>query len=110
MYKRQVLPNPNGSIPRNRFTGEPGFDKFIMKRYSIGYLFEHAFTDQLKLRNSVRYFHADSTYFSTDIWQLQADQRHTADRGAMPRWDRSSAVVTDTSLQYDCLLYTSRCV
>ncbi|MGE7084175.1 TonB-dependent siderophore receptor [Achromobacter xylosoxidans] len=96
-----VLPNPNGRIPRNRFTGEPGFDKFIMKRYSIGYLFEHAFTDQFKLRNSVRYFHADSTYFSTDIWQLQADQRHTADRGAMPRWDRSSAVVADTSLQYD---------
>lgn len=96
-----VLPNINGKIPRNRYTGEPGFDKFVMKRYSVGYLFEHAFTDQLKLRNSVRYFHADSTYFSTDIWQLQADQRHTADRGAMPRWDRSSAVVADTSLQYD---------
>ncbi len=96
-----VLPNVNGRIPRNRYTGEPGFDKFVMKRYSIGYLFEHAFTDQLKLRNSLRYFHADSTYFSTDIWQLQADQRRTADRGAMPRWDRSFAAVTDTSLQYD---------
>ncbi|HDV5878134.1 TPA: hypothetical protein RJE42_002805, partial [Staphylococcus aureus] len=58
-----VLPNINGKIPRNRYTGEPGFDKFVMKRYSVGYLFEHAFTDQLKLRNSVRYFHADSTYF-----------------------------------------------
>ncbi|WP_419342139.1 TonB-dependent siderophore receptor [Achromobacter sp. PD1] len=96
-----VLPNVNGRIPRNRFTGEPGFDKFNMERYSIGYLFEHAFNSQLKLRNSARYFHADSTYHSTDIWQLAPDQRWTADRGAMPRWDRSSALISDTSLQYE---------
>ncbi len=95
-----VLPNVNGRIPRNRFTGEPGYDKFNLDRYSIGYLFEHEFNDQWKLRNSVRYFHAQNEFDYTWGWGLSSDQRSTADRGAQDRWDRSSAVVTDTTLQY----------
>ena len=95
-----VLPNPNGRIPRERFTGEPGLDEFKMKRYSVGYLFEHAFSSQLKLRHNLRYINAKSDYGSTDIWQLMPDGRRTADRGFSPRVDRSSAVSTDTSLQY----------
>ena len=80
-----VLPNPNGRIPRNRFTGEPGLDEFKMKRYSVGYLFEHAFTSQLKLRHNLRYINAKSDYGSTDLWQLMPDGRRTADRGFSPR-------------------------
>ena len=71
-----------------------------MKRYSVGYLFEHAFTSQLKLRHNLRYINAKSDYGSTDLWQLMPDGRRTADRGFSPRVDRSSAVSTDTSLQY----------
>ena len=50
---------------------------------------------------------------------LAADQRSSAFRGGTLRWERSSSVVADTSLQYrgthggiehTCLLYTSRCV
>lgn len=95
-----VLPNVNGRIPRSRFTGEPGYDNFKLERYSVGYLLEHAFNDQWKLRNSVRYFHAQNKYDYTWGWGLSSDQRSTADRGAQDRWDRSSDVVTDTSLQY----------
>ena len=75
-------------------------DEFKMKRYSVGYLFEHAFSSQLKLRHNLRYINAKSDYGSTDIWQLMPDGRRTADRGFSPRVDRSSAVSTDTSLQY----------
>lgn len=95
-----ILPNPNGRIPRERFTGEPGYDKFDLERYSVGYLFEHAFNDQVKLRNSLRYMHASNEYRSVWISGLQDDGRTTAYRGAAPRWDRSSGVVSDTSLQY----------
>lgn len=95
-----LLPNINGQIPRNRFIGEAGRDKFDLDRYSIGYLFEHAFSEKLKLRNSMRYYNAKSSYFSTDGWGLSADQRSVVERYYQPRWDRSSAFVTDTSLQY----------
>ena len=98
--KGTLLPNVNGRIPRSRFTGEPGYDKFELERYSVGYLFEHAFDDRWKLRNSLRYFHAQNEYNYAWGWGLSSDERSTAFRGAQDRWDRSSAVVTDTSLQY----------
>jgi iron complex outermembrane receptor protein len=95
-----VLPNPNGRLSRSRFTGEPGFDRFELERYGIGYLFEHAFDERFTLRNTLRYQHAENAYNYTWGWGLSADQRSTAARGASERWDRSSAVVSDTSLQY----------
>ena len=95
-----ILPNINGRLPRNLFVGEPGYDKFELNRFSTGYLFEHAFNDRVKLRNSLRYMKADNEYASIWISGLAADQRTTAYRGVAPRWDRSSAVVSDTSLEY----------
>lgn len=95
-----VLPNINGQISRKRFTGEPGFDKFKLERYSIGYLFEHAFNEQWKLRNSLRYYHAENEYNYTWGWGLAANQRTTQFRGVNQRVDASSSVISDTSLQY----------
>lgn len=96
-----ILPNANGRIPRNRFIGEPGYDKFDNTQYSFGYLFEHAFSDKLKLRNSVRYYHADNNFPSIWASGLQDDMRTTAFRGAQDRKDRSYGVAMDTSLQYN---------
>lgn len=95
-----VNPNPNGRIKRDLFTGEPSYDKFDLKRYSVGYLFEHAFNEQLKLRNNVRYYRAANEYNSSNIWQLSSDQRTTSSRGAQDREDTSTAITADTSLQY----------
>lgn len=50
-----LLPNPNGQIPTNRFVSEPGFDEYIMRRASIGYLFEHRFASAWTVRQNVRY-------------------------------------------------------
>ncbi|MBB1650689.1 MAG: TonB-dependent siderophore receptor [Delftia acidovorans] len=95
-----IFPTIYGKIPRNRFTGEPGYSKFDVERYSIGYLFEHAFNDKLKLRNSLRYFHANSDFPQVWVSGLAADQRTSAFRGGTLRWERSSSLVADTSLQY----------
>ncbi|CAB3645358.1 TonB-dependent siderophore receptor [Achromobacter pestifer] len=95
-----IFPTIHGKIPRNRFTGEPGYSKFDMERYSVGYLFEHAFNDQITLRNSLRYFHSNSDFPQVWVSGLAADQRTSAYRGGTLRWERSSAIVADTSLQY----------
>lgn len=49
--------NPNGPLPRSRYTGEPG-DYYKPTMFSVGTLFEHAFSENLKLRNSLRYYRA----------------------------------------------------
>ncbi|MEH2071693.1 MAG: TonB-dependent siderophore receptor [Nostoc sp.] len=48
-----VLPNPNGRIPRNRFTGEPDgvLDTSIVR---VGYRLEHQFSDNWSLQNAFR--------------------------------------------------------
>lgn len=48
-----VLPNPNGSIPRNRLSSEP--DYFIAQTIArVGYRFEHQFSDNWSLQNAFR--------------------------------------------------------
>ncbi len=94
-----LLPNINGPLSRSLYVGEPSHDKFVVARYSVGYLFEHGFSDTLKLRHSLRYFHTNVDYPGTFISVLGPDQR-TVDRSASDRQDRSASVVADTSLQY----------
>lgn len=94
-----VKANPNGQVPRSRFIGEPDFDKFDNKRGSIGYLFEHAFDEQLKLRHNLRlYSQANARPFSY-LAGLNPDLR-SIQRGTAMVEDSSNAINTDTSLEY----------
>ena len=68
--------------------------------YSVGYLFEHAFDSQLKLRQRLRYFDHKEDTKATWTDELDADQR-TLNRWNEHRRDRSSTLTSDTSLQYD---------
>jgi iron complex outermembrane recepter protein len=95
-----LLSNSNGRLPSNRYLGEPDIDKYDNKRYSVGYLYEHAFNDTLKLRHSLRYFHNQNDYVNTWIGELDSDERTTLSRGVNKRHDESSATAADTSLQY----------
>jgi len=52
--------NPNGMIPTSRFTGEPGFDKYDLTQYGVGYLFEHNLSNAWTIRQNVRYAHLDN--------------------------------------------------
>lgn len=53
--KGTVLPNPNGKISPNTYLGDPTQDKVKVTEGRIGYNFEHSFSDQWSLYNSVRY-------------------------------------------------------
>ena len=96
-----INPNPNGNIPRNRFTGEPGEDSYESKNTSIGYLFDHSFNEQLSIHHSINYFNADVVMPSHWIWGLQNDMRHTASRGFNDRQDKSSVLTSDTYINFD---------
>jgi iron complex outermembrane recepter protein len=57
-----LLPNPNGQIPRDRFVGEPDFDKFEKTQFAVGYLFEHHVSDAWSVRQNLRYGRMDLDY------------------------------------------------
>lgn len=94
-----LAPNPGGRIPRNVFTGEPGYSEYDNTRYSVDYLFEHAFNDRLKLRHSLRYLKSGNDYPSVSLGNLDADGR-TISRSAQDRQDDSSGLSSDTSLSW----------
>jgi iron complex outermembrane recepter protein len=50
-----ILPNPNGEIPISRWVGDPDVEGDVINASSLGYRFDHRFTDWLVLRNAFRW-------------------------------------------------------
>ncbi|MFQ4136758.1 TonB-dependent siderophore receptor [Nodosilinea sp. PGN35] len=69
-----VLPNPNGTIPRNRNVGEPS-DQINSTLVRVGYRLEHELSDSWTIRNSFLYNHRDYSDKRTLPGALQADNR-----------------------------------
>ncbi|PZQ52472.1 MAG: TonB-dependent siderophore receptor [Rhodovulum sulfidophilum] len=95
-----ILPNPNGKIDRNRFVGEPDYDKYDSTVWSAGYLFSHAFAPNVTLNLNGRYYRSDVDMPS--IWSnaLEADMA-TITRAAQDRTDWSEGVTSDNNLVVD---------
>jgi iron complex outermembrane receptor protein len=64
-HEGTLFAGPNGYIPVRRFAGEPGFDKYQTETGAISSLFEHSFSDGLKLRQNLRYAHVEGIYRSS---------------------------------------------
>lgn len=64
-HEGTLFAGPNGFIPVRRFAGEPGFDKYQTETGAISSLFEHSFSDGLKIRQNLRYAHVEGIYRST---------------------------------------------
>jgi len=71
-----LLDNPNGRISRNRFAGEPDYDRFDRKQFALGYQFEHRFSEALKFRQNARYAGVDTYFQAHRVEGLQADLRN----------------------------------
>ena len=73
-----VNSNPNGTISTSLFTGEPDFDRFDRTVFSLGYLFEHEFSNGIEVRQNARYSDLESdteTFFGVGF---VGDQRTLA--------------------------------
>jgi len=71
-----VLPNPNGSIPLDRFTGEPDFNDFTIEQSRLGYELDHSISDGWSIRHNVRgqvYDFAGQTIFNAGFAGNQRD-------------------------------------
>ncbi|WP_236020287.1 TonB-dependent siderophore receptor [Sabulicella rubraurantiaca] len=97
-FNGTVVPSPFGRIPRSRFTGEPSFDTFVRRQYSLGYEFEHRFNDVFTVRQNLRYGHVDGDWRQTYGLGLQPDGR-TLNRFSYESRRASSTFHVDTQLQ-----------
>ena len=60
-----ILPNPNGSIRRELFTGVPGEDETQLHHYKAQLSFEHRINETWTVRNNTRYQYADIAQLAT---------------------------------------------
>ncbi|SHL52805.1 iron complex outermembrane recepter protein [Sphingobium sp. YR657] len=97
-YSGTVLPNPNETIERDRYLGDPSFNYWDTKAFYAGYLFEHRFSDAIKLKSGLRYSESKLDYGYLYPDALQADGR-TMTRGAIRRHDDSDNLSADNNVQ-----------
>lgn len=90
---------PFGHISRHLFTGVPGYDKTDVTFWNIGYLFEHAFSDTLKVRQNLRYFESENDMPAVSLEAYDA-ATGTISRTAQDRQDNSHNILADTQLEW----------
>ncbi|WP_255436797.1 TonB-dependent siderophore receptor [Rhodanobacter sp. PCA2] len=97
-----LLYNPNGKIPRNRFTGEPGQNDYDKTLASVGYTFRHDFANGISFSQNLRYGHSnvDSRGANVGTFGLLADDR-TLVRYAFPNENHTHTFGVDNNLLYD---------
>jgi len=97
-----LLPNPNGVIPRSRYLGEPGHNRFNTTTSTIGYVFEHSLADGVKLNHRLRKFDSklDAQYFLLSGWTDGATRRQIG-RQSRAQNDDTSVLTSDTNVQFD---------
>lgn len=74
-----LLPNPNGRIPLDTFTGDLGFYDSDQTIRSISYVFDHRFSEAWQVRQNLRFSHLQASYNFLYIGDLEPDLM-TADR------------------------------
>jgi len=57
-----VLANPNGTLPRDINTGDPGYERYNHKAKSIAAFFRHDFDDHLTFRSNFRFQNNNLSY------------------------------------------------
>lgn len=93
-----VLDNPNGQIPTDFHSGDPGFDKQERSQLSLGYNLEHRFDDDLKLRQNARFMRMHGDYQILTVNSLAADN-HTLNRSAYAAEETTDTFTIDTQME-----------
>ena len=95
-----LLPNPNGKIPPNRFTGEPGQNDYDKTLMSFGYQFRHDFANGVTFTQNLRYGKADiEPSAGIGAFGLMPDQR-TLVRYLFPNENHTRTFGVDNDLLY----------
>ena len=94
-----VFGNPNGRIPLNFRVGDPTWDLWDAKTWSVGYLFNHDFNDALSFRQNLRYIKQNTNALRS--WNLLPlkDQRILNRFGMQDREDPYSWTI-DNQMQW----------
>jgi iron complex outermembrane receptor protein len=96
-----LLPSPYGTLPRERFVGEPGFDRQDTRQSSLGWLVTHRFNDGLSLHHGLRWIDSENHVRFTNLRGPSAGDPRVYERRVFDELESTRGVSTDTRLQAD---------
>lgn len=95
-----LLSSPYGKIARERFVGEPSWDKQETEQWSVSALLSHEFTDHVTLRHGTRYLDSTNDVPFIGAYSWDATNPSARDRRAYDNIVSTEGVSTDTSLEW----------
>lgn len=93
-----VKSNPNGAIPRDRFTGEPGQDPYRGYQSRVGYALTHRFDNGWTVNQNVRWQTFTLNGQLVANGQLRADNQTLRRTATDQHWD-GDTITLDTNAQ-----------
>jgi iron complex outermembrane receptor protein len=90
-----LVAGPNGTIPRNRFAGDPSTDLYQTETGALSSLFEQAFSDAVKFTQNLRYAHVDGIYRSVYANAFSTDPFLDASRTTVNRYTSNQVTPKD---------------
>jgi len=93
-----LQPNPVGELPRGVNLGEPDYNRYDREQWTLGYAFEHTFSDTLKVVQNLKYSDYSEEQLVIYGASLGADNR-TVSRFNFPSRDNLNQIAVDTRLE-----------
>ncbi|WP_245284079.1 TonB-dependent siderophore receptor [Bradyrhizobium sp. Cp5.3] len=93
-----ITPNKGSYIPTSFYSGEPSFDKTDRTFGTVGYLFEHSFNNNVKVRQNLRYTDLSTDFAVVSPNGSQPDPTNLA-RGAFTTQESIRSINVDNQLE-----------
>lgn len=94
-----LLPSPYGKLPRERFVGEPGFDRQDTTQSSFGWLLTHKLTEGVSLRHGLRWIDSENHVRFTNLNARATTDPRDYQRRAIDELETSRGISADTRVQ-----------
>lgn len=90
---------PLGPIARDRFVGEPDFDRYDADQWTAGYSFSHRFSDAVRLESALRYYEGTLAWDYLQVGAVTAAGDLT--RTISYRREKTTSLSTDNRVRVD---------
>ncbi len=94
-----LLPSPYGKLPRERFVGEPGFDRQDTSQTSFGWRLNHQLAEGLKLHHGLRWIDSENHVRFTNLNARATTDPRDHQRRAIDELETTRGISADTNLQ-----------
>lgn len=94
-----LRPSSKGRIARDRYVGDPDYDRFRNEQILVGYTLDHRFSDALSFRQTARYSDVDTDTRRVQLGMMQSDTQAVRYAWAFPESSHAFQIDNQAALK-----------